>query len=375
MNITGPKIYFTIPIFGGINVTQTMLTCAVVSLILCTAGILLGRKLKKRPGKAQVLAEKGVSAVYKLVEEAMGKHNASWTPFIATLFLSSILGSLLGMTGILRSSTADLSTTATWAVMTTLIIWFQNIKNIGVKAWLKGFTEPIAVMTPMNIVSEFAQPVSLAFRHFGNIAGGSVITTLIYWALSGASAALLRLASKSGIAVSLVLLAAGIVFLFALKPKGEKVKLAVKAVGALCGILGLLALAQVISQMVSLTYPALSESLTVILYFAGLLLILCGTGILLFSKFKGAKILGPALLVLGLSGIILILGGPMEVPFLTLGIPAVLSLYFDVFSGVMQAFVFSLLSMIYISNACPPPEERIARGKNKKVNKKEKEKN
>ena len=372
MNITGPKIYFTIPIFGGINVTQTMLTCAIVSLILCTAAVLLGRKLKKRPGRAQVLVEKGVSMIYGLVEEAMGKHNSSWTPFIAALFLSSILGSILGMTGVLRSSTADLSTTATWAVMTTLIIWFQNIKNIGVKAWLKGFTEPIAVMTPMNIISEFAQPVSLAFRHFGNIAGGSVITTLIYWALSGASAALLRLASGSGISVSLVLLAAGVLMLFVLKPKNGKVRIAVRAFGTLCGILGLLSLAQTLGQMASFSYPELSTNLTVALYFAGLVLILAGTAVLLFAKFKGRRILGILMLLMGILGIILILGGPMEVPFLTLGIPAVLSLYFDVFSGVMQAFVFSLLSMIYISNACPPPEERIARGKNKKEKKKEK---
>ena len=46
-----------------------------------------------------------------------------------------------------------------------------------------------------------------------------------------------------------------------------------------------------------------------------------------------------------------------NVPFLQVGIPAVLSLYFDCFSGLIQAFVFSLLSMIYISNACPAPEE------------------
>ena len=366
MNITGPKIFFTIPIFGGINVTQTMLTSCIVTIILCTAGILLGRNLKKKPGRVQVMVEKAVSVLYNLVEEAMGKHNSSWAPYIGALFLSSILGSLLGMTGVLRSSTADLSTTATWAVMTTLIIWFQNIKNVGVKAWLKGFTEPIMVMTPMNIVSEFAQPVSLAFRHFGNIAGGSVITTMIYWALSGASAALFRLAAGSGISVTLILIAAGIILLFAVKPKGDKVRIAVKAVGAMCGILGILSFAQVLSGMISLQYPALSPALCTVLYFAGLFIILFGTGLIMFGKFKGHKAVGIITLTAGLALIIVILGGPSEVPVLAFGIPAVLSLYFDVFSGIMQAFVFSLLSMIYISNACPPPEERIVRGKKKK---------
>ena len=38
-------------------------------------------------------------------------------------------------------------------------------------------------MTPMNLVSEIAQPISMAFRHFGNVVGGSVITSMLYMAL------------------------------------------------------------------------------------------------------------------------------------------------------------------------------------------------
>ena len=53
----------------------------------------------------------------------MGKHNSYWTPYIGALFLSSIFGSLIGMTDIFRSSTADLSTTVTWALMTSVICW------------------------------------------------------------------------------------------------------------------------------------------------------------------------------------------------------------------------------------------------------------
>ena len=50
--------------------------------------------------------------------------------------------------------------------------------------------------------------------------------------------------------------------------------------------------------------------------------------------------------------------GDIQIPVLQFGIPAVLSLYFDLFSGFVQAFVFSLLSMVYIAGACPPPEEQ-----------------
>ena len=64
--------------------------------------------------------------------------------------------------------------------------------------------------------------------------------------------------------------------------------------------------------------------------------------------------------VLGLFGGLQALGILSGVPIFAFGIPAVLSLYFDFFSGFVQALVFSLLSMVYIAGACPPPEEAQA---------------
>lgn len=365
MNIGGPG-YFTI---GPVTISQTTITSFVVMAILCIAGILLGRNLKKRPGGMQVMTEKGVDMIYGLVEEAMGKHNSHWTPFIATLFLSSMLGSLLGMTGILKSSTADVSTTAVWAVTISVICWYQSIKNFGLGAWLKGFTEPIAVMTPMNIVSEIAQPVSLAFRHFGNIAGGGVITTMIYYALSGASVGLTKLVASSHIAVTCVLIAAGILLFFFVGRKSGKRTLP-RILGAVCGVIGLLSAAQYLSDLIGFTYPEPTEGqywLWAILYFVCIAAIVAGIFFAVSNKKKWQRPLGIALFVLGFAGIVYTSGGPLAAPVLTAGIPAVMSLYFDVFSGLIQAFVFSLLSMIYISNACPPPEECIQRPKKQKT--------
>ena len=197
MSVDGAFIYFTIPIFGGINITQTTVSHLIVTIFLCGLSSYLGKRLTKRPDGLQVMVEKGVMILHDMVVETMGAHNAHWMPFIATIFLSSICGSFIGLTGFLRSSTADLSCTMVWAIMVSVIIWYNNIKNNGFVGWLKGFTEPIVVMTPMNIISEIAQPVSMAFRHFGNVAGGGVITTLIYTSLSLASAALLNLIAAS----------------------------------------------------------------------------------------------------------------------------------------------------------------------------------
>ena len=297
VSVTGPFIYFTIPIFGGINVTQTMVSSIVVTLILCTAFVILGKGLKKRPDGKQVLLEKAVLSLYNMTVETMGPQNANWFPFICTIFLSSILGSLIGMTGFLRSTTADVSTTMTWAVMVTLVIWYNNIKNNGFLGWLKGFTEPVVVMTPMNIVSEFAQPVSMAFRHFGNVAGGGVITMILYNALSLGSSLLLNLIASSGVAVSIVLMVVGAGLIFWAYRKGRK---------------------------------------------------------------KGLTILGIICAVLGVFGLLQACGLVSGVPVLAIGIPAVLSLYFDLFSGFVQALVFSLLSMVYISSSLPGPEEAEA---------------
>ena len=70
------------------------------------------------------------------------------------------------------------------------------------------------------------------------------------------------------------------------------------------------------------------------------------------------KIFGTLCLLLGVFGLLQALGILSGVPVLALGIPAVLSVYFDVFSGFVQALVFTLLSMVYISGACPPPADK-----------------
>ena len=296
VNVTGSFIYFTIPIFGGIPITHTTVSSLVVAILLCSLSIYLGKGLKNRPDGKQVLVEKGVMMMYNMVIDTMGEHSAHWTPFIITIFMSSICGSLIGLTGFLRSSTADLSCTLVWSLMVTFIIWYNNIKNNGYLGWLKGFTEPVVVMTPMNIVSEIAQPISMAFRHFGNVAGGGVITSILYTALSLCSSLVLNAIAGSGWIVSAVLLVLG----------------------------------------------------------AGLIVLWKKNGKL------GIMVLAALTLVLGFFGLLQALGILSGVPVLAFGIPAVLSCYFDLFPGFVQALVFSLLSMVYIAGSCPPPEEQTA---------------
>lgn len=189
VNITGPRILAEFSFFGlcDVTITQTTLTSLLALAAVTILCWRLGRNLRKRPGRMQAVTERAVLAVYKLVDDTMGKHNERFAPYIGALFCSSVLGSLASLTGFLRSSTADLSTTLTWALMTTALVWYNNIKNNGFFGWLKGFTEPVVVMTPMNIISEIATPVSMSLRHFANICSGYVIGLLLYAALGAVS--------------------------------------------------------------------------------------------------------------------------------------------------------------------------------------------
>ncbi len=189
-NVTGPKIMFEIPIFGGIPVTETVTNSWIIMAVIVAVCIYLSSGLKKVPAGKQVIAEKLVGMLYSMVEETMGKGYTRFAPYIGALFTLSICGSLSSLFG-MRPLTADLSTTLGWALMTFLLVQFNNIKCNGVKGWLKGFAEPVPFLLPINIVSEIANPISMSFRHFGNIAAGMVITSLIYGALATLSSLVL----------------------------------------------------------------------------------------------------------------------------------------------------------------------------------------
>lgn len=243
VNINGAPIYFEIPIFGGIPISATLVVTWGIMIVLTGFCIWLTRGLKvKDVGKRQAVAEFLVGTAEKFVIGNMGERFRGYIPLVSALFTLSLLSSLSSLLG-LFSPTADLSTELAWAILVFVLITYNKIKTGGVGGYLKGFTKPIFVLTPFNIISELATPISMAFRHFGNIVSGTVISTLIYAALAAANRAL-----------------------FGWLP------------GALGWILG-------------------------------------------------------------------------NIPFLDVGLPAILSLYFDWFSSFMQAFIFCMLTTMYIAAA------------------------
>ena len=229
--INGPEILGYL--FGNTSlpITETMRNSWIIMAFILFLCIFLTRRMEKIPKGKQAFAEKAVLMIDGLVDSTMGEGCRAFSPYIMTLMMSSLFGSLASLFW-MRSTTADLNTTLGWAIITFILITYNKIG--GIKGYLKGFLEPIFVMAPLNVLSEIATPVSMSFRHFGNMAGGLVITTLIMGAL---------------------------------------------------------------------------------------------------------KVLSNAVL------------GFLPVPLLQIGLPGVLSLYFDCFTACMQAFIFSMLTMAYVGDA------------------------
>lgn len=236
ISISGAQIYFEIPMpLQNLVITESQVNSWLVIITILGLCLYLTHGLSvKAELKRQHIAEWIVGTVDKVTIGNMGEYFASFSPFIAAILGLSAFSSLLALTG-LYAPTSDVNVTAGWAILVFILITYYKFK-CGPVEYLKSFANP-APMAPLNIISEIATPVSMAFRHYGNVLSGGVISVLVAAGLQGLS--------------QLVL-------------------------GWLPGFLG--------------TFP-----------------------------------------------------------FLQIGIPAILSVYFDVFSGCLQAYIFAMLTMLYVS--------------------------
>lgn len=258
ISVTGARIFFTVPMpLQDLPVTEAQINSALVIITILFFCLYLAHGVAERIDlKRQHFAEMIVEKVDGLVHENMGEFFRSYSPFIIAIMALSGLSSLLSLFG-LFPPTSDMNVVAGWAILVFIIITYYKLK-CGVVYYLKGFLEPVAILAPINLIGEFSTPLSMAFRHYGNVLSGSVVSVLLSVALMGLSSMIM---------------------------------------GALPGFLA-------------------------------------------------------------------------DIPLLQIGIPAVFSLYFDIFSGCLQAFIFAMLTMLNISLAFPAEEYELR--KQKKLAKKAK---
>ena len=287
VSINGARILHTfenVPLLGSVQITQTLAVSWLIMVIITGLCIWLGSGLKvTNISRKQAVAEMGYNAIVNFVRGNMGPEFDRDIPLVCTIFITSVISNLISLLGI-WSPTADLMTELAWALVVFVLITYHKIKASGIVGYLRGFLDPIFILLPINVMSECFTPISMACRHFGNILSGTVISALIYAALTAAS-------------------------------------------NALFGALG--------SSLV----------IAVIVTVLGLVPAVIGFR----QKKKRLLIPGAVVAILGVLAILTNLGAAY--PWLTLGIPAIPSLYFDWFSGCIQAFIFCTLTTLFIKQA------------------------
>ena len=287
VSINGARILATfenVPLFGTVQITQTLAVSWLVMIIISALCVWLGSGLKVTAiSRKQAVAEMAYNALVNFVRGNMGTEFDHYIPLVGTIFVTSVISNLISLLGI-WSPTADLMTELAWGLVVFVIITYHKIKFSGILGYLKGFLDPVFILAPINVMSECYTPVSMACRHFGNILSGTVISALIYAALTAANNALFSLLGSS-LYVGIAVAAVGIALFFLGKKTGKKLLLVIGIIAAILGILGVLT-------------------------------------------------------NLGVS-----------YPWLTVGIPAIPSLYFDWFGGCIQAFIFCTLTTLFIKQA------------------------
>ena len=290
MSINGAKILATfenVPILGTVHVTQTLVVSWLVMIIISALCIWLGSNLKVTNISRKQAA---AESIYKaLVNFVRERMGAEFDRYIPLVGTIFVTSLISNLISLLGiwSPTADLMTELGWALVVFVLITYHKIKASGIGGYLKGFLDPIFILAPINVMAELFTPISMACRHFGNILSGTVISALVYGSLTAASYALFGALGSSPI--------------------------------------------------------------------AAVVLALIGAAMIFFGRKKGKKkffIFGIVFAVLGVLGFLTSFGGVFaKFPWLTVGLPAVTSFYFDWFTGCIQAFIFCTLTTMFIKQA------------------------
>ncbi len=170
---------FTIPIFGGIQIAESVVISWVVMAVLVLLALFLTSGMKVwNPGRRQIIAETAVKWLDGFTQDMLGPDAKEYSEYISTVLLFIGLANIMGLFG-MKPPTKDMNVTIALALMSIVLIEAAGIRRKGGKGWLKSFTQPIAIVTPINILEIFIRPLSLCMRLFGNVLGSFVIMELI----------------------------------------------------------------------------------------------------------------------------------------------------------------------------------------------------
>lgn len=159
---------------------DTILMTWIAIAVLLIFGTLAARSRNRLPGPLQTLGELLVDIFYGLSEDALGKKLAkTYAPLITALFMFLLVSNWLGIIPHLHEPTKDLNTPLSLGLIGFFIAHYAGIRAKGLKEYSRAYIDPMFFMLPLNLIGEIAKVVSISFRLFGNIMGGSIIILVV----------------------------------------------------------------------------------------------------------------------------------------------------------------------------------------------------
>lgn len=159
--------------------SQTLYMTWIVMGIMLLFALLATRKMSFVPNPLQLVGELMVGAFKDLADDALEEKGKTYFPMILTLFMFLVLSNWLGIIPFLSEPSRDLNTPLSLGILGFAIAHYVGIRTKGIGAYLKAYAEPIFFMAPLNIIGEIAKVVSISFRLYGNIMGGSIIILVV----------------------------------------------------------------------------------------------------------------------------------------------------------------------------------------------------
>ena len=170
---------FTIPLFGGIPIYDSVAVTWVIMAALVLLSKILVRNLRvEDPGKAQLFLESSIGFLRDFFLDLVGEEGKNYIPYLISTAVFIGAANLIGIVGFVPP-TKDLNMTAALAVISIAVIEYAGFHKKGARGFLKSFDEPEAVILPINILEIFIRPISLCMRLFGNVLGSFVVMELI----------------------------------------------------------------------------------------------------------------------------------------------------------------------------------------------------
>ncbi|PWJ50040.1 ATP synthase F0 subcomplex A subunit [Faecalicatena contorta] len=172
-------IVFTVPVFGGIGVSESVVVTWIIMAALVLLSIIFVRNLRvENPGRKQIALETVIGGIQDFFVGVMGKENKRYIPYLITVGLYLGVSNIIGLFGF-KPPTKDLNVTAALAIMSMFLIEYSGIRKNGFKHWVKHFAEPVPIVAPILVMEIVIRPLSLCMRLFGNVLGAFVVMELL----------------------------------------------------------------------------------------------------------------------------------------------------------------------------------------------------